>query len=346
MKSMSPRSISWWIAGPIAFIFLCIMIAISFDWFQIKWPLIALMTAAVLALSFYLSHYLVKSFISLKIKPIYKVIRKTKGSVPLKKEKKKLDNPMGTINNDVDNWAHDKNIEIKRLKANAKFRQEFIGNVGHELKTPIFNIQGYILTLLEGGLEDPNINRLYLERAEKSVDRMIQIIKDLENIAHIESGELVLNYTEFDLIKLVEEVFDLQEMRAKSASIELKLSRRIDKPVMVMADRTRILEVLSNLVVNGIVYGRPNGSVAVDLLDMDKHILIEVADDGIGIKKEDQNRVFERFYRVDKSRSRDQGGTGLGLAIAKHFTEAHGHTINMKSKVGKGTSFTFMLKKS
>ncbi len=274
------------------------------------------------------------------------MIRKTKGADLLPDGDKSSQIPIEKIYEDVDDWARIKNIEIEKLKANAKFRQEFLGNVGHELKTPIFNIQGYILTLLEGGLEDPDINRLYLERAEKSVERMIQIIKDLEYLGRIEAGELKLDYQVFDLVHLVEEVFELHDMRAKSANIELKFSRKIDRPIMVNADRVRILEVISNLVVNGIAYGKETGYVAIDLMDMDKQILVEVADNGIGIKKNVQHRIFERFYRVDKSRSREQGGTGLGLAISKHFIEAHGHTINMRSTKGTGTSFTFMLNKN
>ena len=326
-------------------VFLIITLFFRFEWLPFFWPAIAISAIAIFLLSFFLSYFLIKSFISHKIRPIYRVIRKTKESDQSPDGDKSSQVPIEKIYEDVDDWARTKNIEIEKLKANAKFRQEFLGNVGHELKTPIFNIQGYILTLLEGGLEDPDINRLYLERAEKSVERMIQIIKDLEYLGRIEAGELELNFQSFDLVKLVEEVFELHDMRAKSANIELKFSRKIDRPIMVNADRVRILEVISNLIVNGIAYGKETGYVAIDLMDMDKQILVEVADNGIGIKKNVQHRIFERFYRVDKSRSREQGGTGLGLAISKHFIEAHGHTINLRSTKGAGTSFTFMLNK-
>ncbi len=255
-------------------------------------------------------------------------------------------NPIEKIYDEVGDWARTKNTEIAQLKANAKFRQEFIGNVSHELKTPIFNIQGYILTLLEGGLDDPMINHLYLQKAEKSIDRMIQVVEDLERIDRIESGELRLEYSSFDLYLLVEEVFELHEMKARKAEIQLICDRKNEKAVLVKADRKRIMDVLGNLVVNGISYGKKGGWVKVDFIDMEKHFLVEVADNGIGIGEEDQKRIFERFYRVDKSRSRDQGGTGLGLSIVKHFVEAHRQTINIRSDKKLGTAFTFTLNKA
>jgi two-component system phosphate regulon sensor histidine kinase PhoR len=221
-----------------------------------------------------------------------------------------------------------------------------VGNVSHELKTPIFNIQGYVLTLLEGGIDDPKINMLYLQRTEKSIDRMISIVEDLESITKLESGELKLNPVNFDIIKLSEEVFDLAQMLANERNISLQFATKSDKPVIVHADKKRIMEVMNNLVGNGIKYGKKKGYVKIGFYDLHETILIEVSDNGIGMDKNDLPRVFERFYRVDKSRSREQGGTGLGLSIVKHIIEAHDQTINVKSIVDKGTTFTFTLEKA
>jgi len=281
-----------------------------------------------------------------KITPIYKTIRE----VPIEvKRLTKLINGKKDIIAEVDQevklWAEDKLAEIDRLRDLEKYRKDFVGNVSHELKTPIFNIQGYILTLLDGGLEDPKINRLYLERTEKSIDRMISIVEDLESITKLESGEMKLSLEPFDLVKLTEEVFDLELRDANGRRIGMNLVVKANKPVIVMADKKRIFEVISNLVGNAIKYGKKGGNVNVGFYDMDKMVLIEVSDDGIGIEKKDMIRIFDRFYRVDKSRSRIQGGTGLGLSIVKHIIEAHEQTIHVKSQIEKGTTFTFMLEK-
>lgn len=346
MKSNSPKSLAFTISVTFTAIFLLFMLAFSQRWIPEKTWVILVISLVILVILYGINVFILRKFIYKKILPIYRVIRKS--GVQAKKGSKAFDaqNPIDKIYTEVDDWAQTKNTEIAQLKANEKFRQEFIGNVSHELKTPIFNIQGYILTLLEGGLEDPGINRLYLERAEKSINRMIQIVKDLEYIARIESGELLLETEKFNLVKLVEEVFELHEMPARKRSVKLQLVYKADKPVMVMADRKRIIEVMSNLVINAINYGRKEGFVKVDFLDMERHVLVEVAYDGLGIAPDQQKRIFERFYRVDKSRSRDQGGTGLGLSIVKHFIEAHGQTINIQSELGEGTAFTFTLPKA
>lgn len=247
--------------------------------------------------------------------------------------------------NDQDGLSKSKAEEINILKANEKYRKEFLGNISHELKTPIFNIQGYILTLLEGGLEDPSINMKYLRRTEKSINRMISIVKDLEAISKIEAGGLQLKFEDFNIIKLIEDVFEQEEIKAQKKNIKLKFARSFDVPVRVNAEKKGIFEILDNLIINGIYYGKENGSVVIDITK-GKKVLVEVRDDGIGISKKHLSRIFERFYRVDKSRSRDEGGTGLGLAIVKHLIEAHDQEINISSSPGKGTSFTFSLNKS
>jgi two-component system phosphate regulon sensor histidine kinase PhoR len=247
---------------------------------------------------------------------------------------------------EVSQWAIHKQDEIKRLKELEIYRKEFVGNVSHELKTPIFNIQGYILTLIDGGIDDNRINLLYLQRTVKSIDRMISIVEDLESINKLESGELTLNMENFNLVRLVEDVFEIEHMIAKDRKIKLVIDHKMDVPVMVYADKKRIMEVMSNLVVNGIKYGRKGGIVKVCFYDLNDQVMVEVKDMGIGIEKDNLPRIFERFYRVDKHRSREQGGTGLGLAIVKHIIEAHNQTINVKSQVDVGTTFNFTLLKA
>jgi len=298
-------------------------------------------------LSFFLVLFILNRYINDKIKPIYKTIRE----VPVSSKKNKLIETISTTNiadvqKEVEEWAKNQTQEITRLKDLERYRKEFVGNVSHELKTPIFNIQGYVLTLLEGGIDDPKINKLYLQRTEKSIDRMISIVADLESITKLESGELKINMVDFDMVKLTEEVFELAQMLANERSILLQFATRIDKPVMVRADKKRIMEVMNNLVGNGIKYGKKRGFVKVGFYDLHETIMIEVSDNGIGMDKNDLYRIFERFYRVDKSRSREQGGTGLGLSIVKHIIEAHDQTINVKSVIDKGTTFTFTLEKA
>jgi two-component system phosphate regulon sensor histidine kinase PhoR len=298
-------------------------------------------------LSFFLVLFILNRYINDKIKPIYKTIRE----VPVSGKKNKLIETISTTNiadvqKEVEEWAKNQTQEITRLKDLERYRKEFVGNVSHELKTPIFNIQGYVLTLLEGGIDDPKINKLYLQRTEKSIDRMISIVADLESITKLESGELKINMVDFDMVKLTEDVFELAQMLANERSILLQFATRIDKPVMVRADKKRIMEVMNNLVGNGIKYGKKRGFVKVGFYDLHETIMIEVSDNGIGMDKNDLYRIFERFYRVDKSRSREQGGTGLGLSIVKHIIEAHDQTINVKSVIDKGTTFTFTLGKA
>lgn len=295
------------------------------------------------AVSYFLVLFILNRYINEKINPIYKTIRE----VPVSGRKEKVGSTnISDVQKDVEEWAKNQTMEITRLKDLERYRKEFVGNVSHELKTPIFNIQGYVLTLLEGGIDDPKINKLYLQRTEKSIDRMISIVEDLESITKLESGELTLNLVNFDLVKLTEDVFELAQMLANERNISLQFITKTDKPVMVFADKKRIMEVMNNLVGNGIKYGKKRGHVKVGFYDLHETFLIEVSDNGIGMDKVDLPRVFERFYRVDKSRSREQGGTGLGLSIVKHIIEAHDQTINVKSIADKGTTFTFTLGKA
>ncbi len=213
------------------------------------------------------------------------------------------------------------------------------------MKTPIFNIQGYISTLLDGGLEDKTINRDYLQKGMKSVDRMIAIVEDLQTITQLEKGELEIEEERFDAVALAKDVIDAQELKAREKKISLELINDVSQPVVAMADRFRIRQVIVNLIVNSVRYGKENGKTSIRISDAGEKIIVEIADSGIGIHKDHLPRVFERFYRVDKSRSREQGGTGLGLSIVKHILEAHGQTISVMSTEGAGSVFSFTLKK-
>ncbi|WP_167604796.1 sensor histidine kinase [Maribellus sediminis] len=305
-------------------------------------PVVLFFVAAYFSISFIIRKYIID-----RIKPIYNTIR----DLPLsgnKMDKIEMDpnSLLLGVKFEVEEWAKTQLKEIERLKELEKYRKDFVGNVSHELKTPIFNIQGYVLTLLEGGLEDPKINMLYLKRTEKSIDRMISIVEDLESITKLESGELKLNLTRFDIVKTAEEVIEMEQWQANENKISLQIINKPERPIIVQADKKRILEVLTNLVVNGIKYGRKKGNVNISFHDLEDNIIVEVADDGIGIEKKDLPRIFERFFRVDKSRSREQGGTGLGLSIVKHIIEAHNQSINVRSLVDKGTTFNFTLEKA
>jgi two-component system phosphate regulon sensor histidine kinase PhoR len=252
-----------------------------------------------------------------------------------------------TIEKQIEILIEARKKEIEHLKKLEVYRKEYIGNVSHELKTPIFNIQGYIQTLLDGGLEDVEVNRKFLERADKSVERMITIVEDLQTITQFETGELVLDMEVFDIFALAKDVCDASEMRATGRKISFFV--RTDESLqsaMVYADRFRIRQVLANLIVNSIKYGKEGGETRILLRDNGDNIMVEVSDNGIGIDKNHLPRLFERFYRVDKSRSREQGGSGLGLAIVKHIIEAHNQHINVMSTPGAGSVFSFNLQKA
>ncbi|WP_297094404.1 ATP-binding protein [uncultured Draconibacterium sp.] len=306
---------------------------------------ITISTAAFFVAAYFSILYIIKKYIIDRIRPLYNTIR----DLPLsgKKMEEKIDSNSLLLNvkYEVEEWAKSQLKEIERLKELEKYRKDFVGNVSHELKTPIFNIQGYVLTLLEGGLEDPKINKLYLKRTEKSIDRMVSIVEDLESITKLESGELQLNMTRFDIVKTVEEVIEMEHWQASESQISVQIINKPDRPIFVRADKKRILEVITNLIVNGVKYGKENGYVNISFHDLEDNIIVEVADNGIGIDKKDLRRIFERFFRVDKSRSREQGGTGLGLSIVKHIIEAHNQSINVRSVLDQGTTFNFTLEK-
>ena len=242
-------------------------------------------------------------------------------------------------------WTDERMREISELRETDEFRREFIGNLAHELKTPVFSIQGYILTLLEGGLEDKNVNRKFLERASKATDRMTAILEDLDQLTKMEVNALELDRTNFDLVELISDIFDDLEMKARKSSISLQFAKEYGA-IIVNADKGKIAQVFANLFSNSISYGTEEGTTIVNINRLDDRVNIEVSDDGLGIDEEHLPRLFERFYRVEKSRNRNEGGSGLGLAIVKHIISNHGHTISVESTPGKGSTFTFDLDKA
>tara|TARA_B100000287_G_C20655434_1_gene788395 strand:- start:438 stop:1442 length:1005 start_codon:yes stop_codon:yes gene_type:complete len=286
-----------------------------------------------------LIYYVVKNFFHEKIKVIYKNIYKFKGTSNIK------DLDIDNVEREAEEWADAKEEELNAYRRDENYRREFIGNVSHELKTPIFNIQGYIQTLLDGGLEDEKINVKYLERTNKSVERMINIVEDLEVISRLETEQSQLDLQPFNIIELVEDVFDAFEMKANQMDIQLEMIKE-SRSKMVIGDKDKIQQVFLNLISNSIKYGKKGGKTSVKFYDMESNMLIEVADNGIGIESDSLDRLFERFYRVDKNRSREIGGTGLGLAIVKHILEGHNQQINVRSTPGIGTTFSFILEKS
>ncbi len=286
-----------------------------------------------------LIYYIVKRFFHERIKVIYKNIYKFQSA------SNALELDINKVEKQAEDWADAKEEELNTYKRDENFRREFIGNVSHELKTPIFNIQGYVQTLIEGGLYDEKINMKYLERANKSVDRMINIVEDLELISALETQENLLDIRPFNLVELIKELFEAFEMKASQMNIKLELNNEANSE-MVMGDRNKIQQVFLNLISNSIKYGKQGGKTKVQLFDMEESILIEVADNGIGIESASLNRIFERFYRADKNRSREIGGTGLGLAIVKHILEVHNQTISVRSTKDVGSTFSFILEKA
>ena len=284
------------------------------------------------------SYFIIRNYIQRKINVLYRSIQKQKtlneSTLDIEKAEK-----------EVSDWILERQAEIEHLKDTEKFRREFLGNVSHELKTPIFNIQGYILTLLEGALEDETINRKYLERTQKSVERMISIVEDLSNISNMESNNESLKFNKFDIISTALGVMESLEKKAEKSNISLSFDK-IYAPTFVVGNENKISQVLINLIHNSIIYGNEEGETKVKVFDMDKHYLIEVSDNGIGINQEDLDRLCERFYRVDSSRSIAKGGTGLGLSIVKHIIELHKQTFNIRSTLGEGSTFSFTLQKS
>jgi len=300
----------------------------------VGWLIVLSTPIVVFVIGYFVFYYFVEKFLYRKIKLIYKSISDTKFSdenMPLQPKGKHID-LIDDAESAVLDWQRSKTKAIIKQKKLDKFRKEFLGNVFHELKTPIFNMQGYLETLIDGGIYDNNINLKFAKKAGKNVERMAEIVDDLQMIANLQDGSFALTTEKFDITELVKDIIESMEVRAKKKKTEL--------------DREMIHQVLNNLITNALKYGKENGKTQIGLYDMNENILIEVSDNGIGIDKKHLPRIFERFYRIDKNRSRKQGGTGLGLSIVKHIIEAHKQTINVRSSPGVGTTFGFTLKKA
>lgn len=292
--------------------------------------------------------YVVDKFVYNKIKVIYKMVNNMKLGRDLKDALGEYvsDDPVKDVEEQVQQWAISKKDEIDTLKKNEQYRKEFLGNVSHELKTPLFSIQGYVHTLLDGAMDDPQVNKRFLEKTANNIERLCVLVSDLDEITKLETGQIQLYFTEFDLRQLVDEIIDMLEEKASQSGIKLIQRNKSGVRTKVKADKEKIRQVLVNLIDNSIKYGKPNGSTFISYYDMHENILVEVTDDGIGIEENHLPRIFERFYRTDASRSRQIGGSGLGLAIVKHIIEAHQQTINVRSSSNIGTTFAFTLRKA
>ncbi|MDG1039380.1 MAG: ATP-binding protein [Polaribacter sp.] len=319
-------------------------IAAYFLYQKVGFWVIPITVIIVLSITFFIFQYRVEYFIYRRVSKIYEDVSL------LEKEdlkRKSVTTDMETLSKSVQKFAEGKRVEIQNLTERDSFRRDFLGNVAHELKTPLFTVQGYLLTLIEGASEDKEILEKYLGRANKGVERLVAVVKDLDMIAKLETKGLKMNLQAFNILELIQNVFDLFEMRAKKRNISLVFDRIYEFPIYVIGDEEKIEQVLINLVVNSIKYGKIGGitKVSVDEYNSNKHI-IKVSDNGEGVKQEHLSRLFERFYRVDQSRSRDQGGSGLGLSIVKHIIEAHKETILVKSTFKEGSEFSFSLEKA
>lgn len=314
---------------------------------SIRWSEMALLFVAASIVAFVVNYYLIRYYIFRRIKLIYKIIHRRKFPPEFKAENLDMSkNILYDVEKEVADWAEQSSRELEEMERLATYRRRFIGDVSHELKTPIFNIQGFVHTLLDGALHDPEVNVQYLKRAARNVDRLQTIVEDLETINKLESGQMVLELQEFDIHELVDEVYADLEMRARERNIRLSYKEGAAQHFMVRADKESIRQVLINLVHNSIKYGTDGGVTKVSFYDLESYILVEVSDSGIGISEEHLKHVFDRFYRIDKSRSREAGGTGLGLSIVKHIVEAHKQTINVRSTQGQGSTFGFTLEKA
>lgn len=310
----------------------------------LKWDFVAVFSVSIFVFSFFVLQYRAEHFIYRRVKKIYDDVSLLESS---SFRNRSITTDMATLTREVEKFARDKKIEIETLKVREEYRREFLGNVSHELKTPLFTVQGYLLTLLDGAMNDKTLRKKYLQRAEKGVERLIYIVQDLDMITKLEVGDLNLNFTRFNIIEVIQNVFDLLEMKADKKGIMLMFDMKYIKPVMVFADQDKIQQVITNLVTNSIKYGKENGTTEISIEDLvNNKIIIRVKDNGEGIEQKHVPRLFERFYRVDKSGARSEGGSGLGLSIVKHIIEGHDEKIYVESKFGEGSEFSFTLEKT
>lgn len=316
------------------------------NYFLLQLPLlyILLFILSLSVFSFFVLQYRVENFIYKRVKKIYDDVSLLDNT---DFRNQSITTDMETLTSEVQKFARDKKMEIESLKVREEYRREFLGNVSHELKTPLFTVQGYLLTLLDGAIDDKNIRKKYLQRAEKGVERLVYIVNDLDMITKLELDTLGIETSEFNIVDVIQNVLDLLEMRASKKNILLTFDMKYVRPIKVVADLEKIQQVVTNLVENSIKYGKENGTTEVSIEDfVNNKVIIKVIDNGEGIENHHIPRLFERFYRVDKSGARSEGGSGLGLAIVKHIIERHDEKINVESEFGKGSEFSFTLEKA
>lgn len=305
--------------------------------FSLKFSLIY--AACIFVFAFVSIQYRLENYIYKKVRLIYDDVTTDSSQT--------VSTDIATLTREVQKFANDKKVQIEMLQDREQYRREFIGNVSHELKTPLFTVQGYLSTLLDGAMSDKTLRKKYLERAEKGVDRLIRIVQDLDMITKLESGDEPTRMERFDIVRVVQDVLDLLEMKASKKDIMLLFDRKYPKPIWVVGDEEKIEQALVNLIMNSIKYGKEKGSTEVSIEEYESgKVIVRVTDNGEGIEKQNLARVFERFYRVDKSGSRSEGGSGLGLSIVKHIVEAHNQRIMVKSQPGVGSEFSFTLEKA
>jgi len=322
---------------------LLILAGLLYIFLSLDWKVLITFGFAVFILSFLILQFRIERFIYRRIKKIYDDVALLESSSLTSDP---ITTDMKTLTEEIEKFAKDKKIEIDTLKVREEYRKDFLGNVSHELKTPLFTVQGFIETLLDGAIDDKSVRKKYLQRANKAVDRLIYIIKDLDLITKLEVGELNLNTTDFDILELIQNVFELLEMKASKKKIVLTFDMDYLQPIMVNADREKIQQVLTNLLVNSIKYGNKDGTTEVSVENLIQNkVIIRITDNGEGIDQKHIPRLFERFYRVDSSRSRSEGGSGLGLAIVKHIIEGHEEKIYVESVPGIGSEFSFTMEK-
>ena len=310
---------------------------------SIDWSIVVVFSVVTFLFSFFVIQYRVEHFIYRRVKKIYDDVSLLESSTL---RSQPITTDMATLTREVQKFATDKKLEIETLKVREEYRREFLGNISHELKTPLFTVQGYLSTLLDGAMEDKNIRKKYLQRAEKGVERLIYIVKDLDMITKLETGDINLEVSPFDIVEVVRNVFELLEMRANRKNITLTFDMKYT-PTMVRGDQDKIQQVVTNLVMNSIKYGKTDGTTEVSIENLTKNkIIVRVTDNGEGIQKQHIPRLFERFFRVDKSGARSEGGSGLGLAIVKHIIEGHKEKIYVESEFGVGSEFSFTLEKA
>lgn len=317
-----------------------------FMWYTntVNWLFLIVFTIISFVITFFIVQQRIEKFIYGRIKKIYDDVSLLESS---SLSSRTITTNMTTLTQEIEKFARDKKIEIDTLKIREEYRKDFLGNVSHELKTPLFTVQGYIETLLDGAIEDDAVREKYLTRASKGVERLIYIVKDLDLITKLEAGVLNVEWEVFDIIELIRTTFELIEIKAVKKKISLTFDMEYNEPIFVHADAEKIRQVITNLLVNSIKYGHENGTTEISVENLIQNkVIVRVTDNGEGISEQHIPRLFERFYRVDQSRNRKEGGSGLGLAIVKHIIEAHEERIYVESVEAVGSEFSFTLEKA